>query len=86
MSSTGEVLSSRFCSMEYRAIVRFTLAAVCSSKLGNMLSPEHDVSIRVLRGLTKHPRVDPSRSISVQKNSMSSCATVEEMSSMYANK
>ena len=33
MSSTGEVLSSRFCSMEYRAIVRFTLAAVCSSKL-----------------------------------------------------
>jgi len=51
-----------------------------------MLSPEHDVKIRVLCGLTKHPRLTPSRSISVQKNSMSSWATVEEMSSMYAKR
>ena len=62
------------------------VVAVCCSSLGKMLSPEHEVSIRVLRGLTKHPRVEPSRSISVQKNSMSSCGTVDDISSIYANK
>ena len=86
VSSTGEKLSSLFCCIENHAIVRSMVAAVWWSSLGRMLSPEQEVSIRVLRGLTKHPRVDPSRSISVQKNSMSSCGTVDEMSSIYANK
>lgn len=58
--------------MEYRAIVRSMLAATCLPNSGRMLSPLHEVRIRVLSGLTMHPREIPSRSISVQKNSTSS--------------
>jgi len=50
--------------------------------LGRLLSPLHEVKIRVLKGLTKHPRGVPNRSISSQKNWISSKATVEDMSSM----
>ena len=52
------------------------------SSNGSMLSPVHEVKILVFSGLTMHPRDFPNRSISVQKNSMSSCATVDEISSI----
>ncbi len=64
-------------------MVRDRLLAVVSSSKGIMLSPEHDVSIRVFIGLTKHPLEAPRRSISVQKNSASLYATVVEMSSIF---
>jgi hypothetical protein len=51
-----------------------------------ILSPEHEVNILVLAGLMKHPREAPNLSISLQKNLTSLCATVAEMSSMYANR
>ncbi len=63
------------------------IEVACSMlRLDKMFSPEQEVSILVLVGLTKHPWDAPNFSISVQKNSTSSCATVEEMSSMYAKR
>ncbi len=44
------------------------------------------MSILVLKGLTKQPRGVPILSSSVQKNCTSSSGTVEEISSMYANR
>ena len=86
VSSTGVVVLSLLMSTEYLAIVRWRMVAVVSGRRSMMLSPEHDVKIRVFCGLTMHPRLTPSRSISVQKNSMSSWATVEDISSMYAKR
>ena len=51
-----------------------------------MLCPLHVVYILVLSGLTKQPLEAPNLSNSVQKNSTSSCATVDDMSSMYASR
>ena len=82
MSSTGEVVPFLFSFMEYWLIVEDIELALSVLRLDKMLSPEHEVSILVFVGLTKHPRDAPSFSISVQKNSTSSCATVEEMSSI----
>ena len=51
-------------------------------RVGIMLTPEHEVRILVLCGLTKQPRDLPSFSISVQKNLISSWCTVDDMSSI----
>lgn len=86
VSSTGDVVLSLFLFTEYLEIVRSMVMAVLGSSSGMIDFPEQEVSIRVLDGLTMQPRDRPKRSISVQKNSMSSWATVEEMSSMYAKR
>lgn len=86
VSSIGVDDLSSCISIEYFAIVRRNMVAVVGGKRFKMLSPEQEVKILVFCGLTMQPRLTPSRSISLQKNSISSCATVEEISSMYARR
>lgn len=85
VSSTGVVESLLPCLMENfpMVCVRSLASKGCDCvRVGKTLVPEHDVRIRVLNGLTKHPRGRPSFSISVQKKLTSSSGTVDEMSSM----